>query len=178
MVVGPEASHPRTSWRRPVLSSRTLPRGLVVQDHTPQAVATLGEPVSRLQVGSIDLGVVFQLTRLPDACVERLVSTLLARPAPGLQWLAGGFTGQGSLGTSRDLLCLGGLDHCWVVRRRLVEAREQFGGHVSPFAGWQRQSFAQNLLRAVGHRGCKLGHGSPTSGCTRRLPDLAPRSRG
>ena len=58
----------------------------VVEDDAPQAVATLGDPVGGLQVGSIDLDVVLQLARLPDARVERL-SAVLARPAPGLEQL-------------------------------------------------------------------------------------------
>ena len=59
---------------------------LVVEDDAPNAIAALGEAVGGLQVGAIDLDVVLQLARLPDARVERL-SGVLARPAPRLQQL-------------------------------------------------------------------------------------------
>ena len=49
-----------------------LPLELVVEDDPPEATAAIGEAVGGLEVSAIDLGVVLQFARLPDACVERL----------------------------------------------------------------------------------------------------------
>ena len=45
----------------------------------------------------------------------------------------------------------GGFDLGGILRRRLVEAGQQFGGHVGAFFNGQRQGFSKKFLRSGRH---------------------------
>lgn len=57
----------------------------VVEDDAPQPAAAARQAIRGLAVGAIDLGVVLQLARLPNTCVERLPAARLARPPLALK---------------------------------------------------------------------------------------------